>query len=170
MCFLPAHHPQCVIAAAQTHSHVTETAQPTRDPARDFASRQQPVRAAQREFDNSAFIPAGRTDTYKAQTAPKAPVLQVMLLGSTCLKENSNIAIPFVVFTYSLRGEHFPPHLFPLRSMLHQGFSLLLRRDFSNTIFTEVDWVKLSRLPQVIWKTKQCIDKIYTLNLNIAYL
>lgn len=40
--------------------------QPTRDPARDFASQQQLVRTTQREFDNSAFMPSGRADTYKA--------------------------------------------------------------------------------------------------------
>lgn len=60
---------------------------------------------------------------------------QGISLESISLKENSNAAIPFAVSTSSPKGEHFFPPLFSLRSMLHQGFSFLLRKEIFLTLF-----------------------------------
>lgn len=74
-------------------------------------------------------------------------------------------------YPLSKRRAFQPPH--PQTLKIHAPSSVFLsvqKRDFSNTSFTEVGWVKLPRLPQVTWKAKQCIDKTHTLNLNIIYL
>lgn len=149
------------------------------DPARAFASQQQLLRTAQREFDFNWLIysililcpRAGQTSTRFGQLShTKGTWAPGHLLG-IYLPQRKLKYSHFVGFSYFLRGEHFSPSSLLFKIHVPSRLFLSVKKiNFSNIIFTEGDWVKLPRAPQVIWKAKQCIDKTHTLNINIAYL